>query len=149
MKAKSAGVNERAAALRQTIRDMGLRVTASRVSVLEYVEDEARPLSHADVADALSPNGFDRATIYRNLIDLTEVGLLTRTDLGDHIWRFEYRRYLDDLDKSHPHFVCEACGRIICMLEETVKVEPSPGSATSGIGEIRESLFKGLCDRCV
>ena len=149
MKVEPAGVNERAAALRKTIREMGLRVTASRVSVLEYVEDESRPLSHADVADALSPNGFDRATIYRNLIDLTGVGLLTRTDLGDHIWRFEYRRYLDDLDKTHPHFVCDACGRIICMLEETVNVEPAPGTPASPVGEIRESLFKGLCDRCV
>lgn len=48
--------------------------------------DEA--VSHAELAAALAPEGWDRATVYRNLVDLVDAGLATKHDLGDHTWRF-------------------------------------------------------------
>ena len=36
--------------------------------------------------------GIDKATAFRNLNDMTDAGLLRRTELGDHVWRFELRR---------------------------------------------------------
>jgi Fe2+ or Zn2+ uptake regulation protein len=74
------------------IRAAGLRSTSSRVAVLRYLMGAEQPVSHANLVEALADEGFDRATIYRNLMDLTEVALLTRSDLGDHVWRFELRR---------------------------------------------------------
>ena len=82
-------VTSTAEEVRKVIRDAGLRVTAPRVAVMLRVEQTQGPVTHADIADALSPQGWDRATIYRNLTDLTEAGLLRRTDMGDHVWRFE------------------------------------------------------------
>jgi Fur family transcriptional regulator, ferric uptake regulator len=80
------------AVLRSKISSVGLRSTAPRVAVLEHLQSATTPLSHGEIFDALVDQGFDRATIYRNLADLTEAELLSRTDVGDHVWRFEQRR---------------------------------------------------------
>ncbi len=39
-------------------------------------------MTHGEVSDRLADSGYDHATIYRNLVDLSHVGLLARTDLG-------------------------------------------------------------------
>src|SRR5215470_8812898 len=96
--------------VRQRLRAAGLRCTAARLWVMQQLVDASRPLTHAQVAEVLRPRGFDRATIYRNLIELTEAGLVTRIELGDHVWRFELRGPGGSHERDHPHFVCVDCG---------------------------------------
>lgn len=134
---------------RRRLRAAGLRTTLARIAVLEQLETAASPLSHAELADALAPAGFDRVTIYRNLIDLTDAGLVSRTELGDHLWRFETRRAGRDHAAQHPHFVCVTCGEVSCLADINVDISPSPGSKRSVIGELTEVLLKGRCGRCV
>src|SRR5678815_74677 len=86
--------------LRSAVRGKGLRATPSRLAVLELLRSSDAPMSHGDVADRLATQEWDRATIYRNLTDLAEAGLLRRTDVGDHIWRFE--AVTDEHDAAHP-----------------------------------------------
>ena len=80
------------AEIRSEIRGAGMRSTAPRISVLERLRRAVAPLSHAEITEELVPLGFDRATIYRNLVDLAEAGLVSRVELGDHVWRYEIRR---------------------------------------------------------
>ncbi len=135
--------------LRHRLRAAGLRTTTARLAVLEQLDAAASPLTHAELADVLAPQGFDRATIYRNLIDLSEAGLVSRTELGDHLWRFETRREGHDHTAQHPHFVCVTCGEVSCLADINVDISPSPGSKRSVIGELTEVLLKGRCERCV
>ncbi|HEU5076717.1 MAG TPA: transcriptional repressor, partial [Polyangiaceae bacterium] len=86
------------AEFRELLRENGLRATGPRVAVLEVLERLKRPMTHGEVADELGDSGFDRATLYRNLVDMTETGLLHRTDYGDHVWRFE----LTPAQGAHP-----------------------------------------------
>ena len=65
---------------RAAVRAKGLRATPSRLAVLELLRASDSPMSHGDVADRLANQAWDRATIYRNLTDLAEVGLARRTD---------------------------------------------------------------------
>jgi Fe2+ or Zn2+ uptake regulation protein len=78
--------------IRERVRAAGLRVTAPRVAVIQQLQTAQAPITHAELATALASQGWDRATIYRNLTDLTEAKLLQRTDVGDHVWRFELYR---------------------------------------------------------
>jgi Fur family ferric uptake transcriptional regulator len=133
---------------RKALRDAGLRSTAARIAVLEHLSQSKSPLTHADLADILEPMGFDRATAYRNLVDMTEAGLLTRTELGDHVWRFELRRPGHDHDNEHPHFVCVDCGEVSCLPDVEVNITPTPGTKRSGIGDVTEILLRGHCGRC-
>ena len=67
-------------ALVALVRGAGLRVTSSRIAVLSALREAELPLSHADVAGKLQHLGMDRTTVYRNLIDLAEAGVLRRSD---------------------------------------------------------------------
>src|SRR3569623_908934 len=91
--------------LRSAVRAVGLRATPARRAVLELLRASDTPMSHGDVADRLATQAWDRATIYRNLTDLAEAGLVRRTDVGDHVWRFEAVSE-EHAGSAHPPFVC-------------------------------------------
>jgi Fur family ferric uptake transcriptional regulator len=106
-------------------------------------------MSHAEIFDALEDKGFDRATVYRNLVDLTEVGLLSRTDVGDHVWRFELRRQGQRGHQSeHPHFMCIDCGEVACLPDLNIRIAPTPGIPRAISAKGFEIQLKGQCDRC-
>ena len=59
-------------AVKARIRAVGLRCTAARLTVMQHLMAASGPETHAEVSDALADRSFDRATIYRNLTELTE-----------------------------------------------------------------------------
>ena len=153
-----------------------MRCTAARLAVLEQMLNASGPQTHADVSAALDHRGFDRATIYRNLTELTEAKLVTRVDLGDHVWRFEARRHGGGDGHghggNHPHFVCTSCGEVSCLDDVNVAITPRPGAkrsppaenvdagtkagqkSSSSVGRhpaipaVTEVLLKGTCGNC-
>jgi Fur family ferric uptake transcriptional regulator len=146
--------------VKDRIRDAGLRCTAARLAVLNHLGSALGPRTHAEVSEALANLGFDRATIYRNLTELTEKKLVTRVELGDHVWRFELRRPggHGTASEDHPHFLCTTCGEISCLDDVRVAITPKPrrrtngaaprGSRASRIHSVTEVLLKGRCDTC-
>jgi Fur family transcriptional regulator, ferric uptake regulator len=134
--------------LKDRIRKVGLRSTGARVAVLRVMEKSPKPLTHQEVSEQLEGAGFDRATIYRNLTDLTEVRLLARTDLGDHAWRFELRRGDGDHKSQHPHFVCINCGGVSCLPDRSVRVKATPGAPRALRRRGMVIQLQGRCDGC-
>ncbi len=134
--------------LREAVRARGLRATPSRVAVLELVRASDSPLSHADAADRLASHAWDRATIYRNLTDLAGAGLLRRTDVGDHVWRFEALAPGDAKKHAHPHFVCTECGTIECLPELEISTRRSKAPRAVKQRQV-EVHVRGLCDACL
>jgi len=163
-------------ALKSLVRGAGLRCTAARLAVLEQMLTASGPQTHAEVSATLDHRGFDRATIYRNLTELTEAKLVTRVDLGDHVWRFEAKRHGGDDGHGHggdhPHFVCTSCGEVSCLDDVTVAITQRPGvdklaasaggtagttgkkrsaptaGKRQGIPAVTEVLLKGTCGNC-
>lgn len=135
--------------LKSTIRNSGLRSTAPRIAVLRRLSVASTPISHGELVDALASDGMDRTTIYRNLVDLTEVGLVSRTDLGDHVWRFELKRSKGNGDDArHPHFTCTDCGSVSCLPEVTLKVKQGRGVPRALSKQQVEIQLRGKCDSC-
>lgn len=132
--------------IRQILREVGLRSTTARLTVMQVLRAADAPLTHAELADELVPQGFDKATIFRNLVDLTEKDLVTRTELGDHVWRFEIRDPKDPHEGAHPHFVCVDCGDVHCLHD--VEFEALTRRHTEGLGRVTEILLKGHCSNC-
>ena len=136
--------------LQALLRAAGLRSTAPRIAVLEYFHEHAGPNSHAELFKALADKGFDRATIYRILMDLAEADILSRTDLGDHVWRFELKKGVGSVKhtEEHPHFVCVDCGEVSCLPGLSVRLEgqtKAPKSVTKNKVVVQ---LKGRCDNC-
>ena len=130
-------------AVKSLVRGAGLRCTAARLAVLEHMLTAPGPKTHAEVSEALDHRGFDRATIYRNLTELTEATLVTRVDLGDHV------SCLDDVNVAitprpaadhPPGGAGGATGR------KAAKKQAS--GRRQGIPAVTEVLLKGTCENC-
>ena len=129
------------------MRDKGLRATPARIAILSALQDRPGPISHLELTSVLSELGLDKSTIFRGLQDLTEVGLLHRLDLGDHVWRYEL--VVEDPipqatpEHLHPHLLCVDCGAIRCLEQGDVSIQLSPD-----LGTIVDVLIKGQCPTC-
>lgn len=132
--------------LRAAVRGAGLRATPSRIAVLHVVRSAGSPVSHSDVVAKLASQAWDPATIYRNLTDLSDVGLTRRTDVGDHVWRFE--AITAQHQAAHPHFVCTECGSVECLpeLEYVLTRAKAPRAVRLKRVEIQ---LRGACDACM
>ncbi len=150
MKAKSRKQTPEIREIQTLLREAGLRSTAPRIAVLEYFHAHGGPNSHAELFEALAGRGFDRATIYRNLIDLAEANILSRTDLGDHVWRFELKKGVGGVEhnEEHPHFVCIDCGEVACLPGLSVRLEGHSKAPKSVVKNKVAVQLKGLCDNC-
>lgn len=138
-----------AAACRQAIREVGLRATPARVAVLRLIRSEERPLSHADVCDALGETQWNRSTLWRNLCDLETAGLVQRKSLGDRLFRFEHvDASADGEAHAHPHFICVSCGDVECLPDAAVTADQRsalPRAMRQGLAEVE---VRGVCDKC-
>lgn len=132
--------------LRDAIRGAGLRATPSRIAVLGLLRGTDHAVSHGQVADRLSGEAWDRATIYRNLTDLADAGLARRTDLGDHVWRFEAVAAGHGA-AQHPHFVCTSCGTVECLPDAELAFRKARGPRAVRSREV-EVQVRGVCDGC-
>ena len=101
--------------VRGLLKAQGLRATAARIAVLVILHEHRGPMTHEQVMDALPQGVHDKASIWRILADLSEVGVLSRMDLGDRIWRYELRDACRTVTDDHAHFLCEDCGEVSCL----------------------------------
>ncbi len=134
--------------LRGLLRAAGLRATPPRMAVLRHLVVSRAALAHGEVAARLAAE-YDRATVYRNLMDLTSAGLARRSDMGDHVWRFEWVGRGRHAEGVHPHFICGGCGTVTCLPEGAVSVRV-PASAPRALRRKRgvQVQLRGLCDAC-
>lgn len=99
--------------INQTLRQAGLKVTLSRVKVLQTLMEaapEKRHMTAEDVYKCLLANeeSIGIATIYRILAQLEEANLVVRHHFTSSHATFELSR-----GRQHYHMVCENSGEII------------------------------------
>ncbi len=128
------------------IRSTGLRATPARTASLVMLRNSDSPLTHADVALRLAKSGIDKATAFRNLNDMTDAGLLRRSELGDHVWRFEAIDPNAKNRSGHPHFLCVDCGAVQCLT--AVELTASSRRESERFGQVTEILLRGHCNTC-
>jgi Fur family ferric uptake transcriptional regulator len=139
--------NPSIAELKTALRDAGLRATASRLAVLRALRAALRPVSHAEVVQALADSPWDRATVYRNLVDLAGAGLAQKVELGDRVWRFHSGEVASHGAAMHPHFICVQCGDVSCLPDVSMNV-PRRGVPRSLKSRTVEVHLRGVCDTC-
>lgn len=129
----------------EQLRACGLRVTAPRRAVLDWLVDHP----HATVDDihrgvvAQLPQ-LSKQAVYDVLAACSGVGLVRRIEPAGHPARFERRA-----DDNHHHLVCRCCGRIQdsdCETGTPPCIHP-PRTHGFAIDEA-EIVFWGLCGDC-
>ncbi|WP_417738310.1 Fur family transcriptional regulator [Rosistilla oblonga] len=132
--------------VKQAIRDAGLRATPARIATLQLLRRSSQPLPHSAVVEGLADVNVDKATVFRSLNDMAEVRLVRRTQVGDHVWRFEAIDPNDEHDTGHPHFLCVDCGTVSCLSD--VKLTAGSQRASEAVGEVTQILLQGHCNDC-
>ena len=96
-----------AARAEEALRRNGGRMTVPRRSLLQLIEDSARPLGARELHRELRRSGvrIDRVSVYRNVAALLELGLLHRV-LGSTA----VRPCNDRERRCHHAIVCTRCG---------------------------------------
>ncbi len=94
--------------LRQSIKERGLRETSQREGVLRFLAQAKGHLTLEEIYEALRAvhSGIGRATVFRTVKLLEEIGLVTRVTFADGQARYEYAHER----QHHDHMICVECG---------------------------------------
>lgn len=131
---------------KEILHHANLRATPARIALLRVLQNANSPQTHLVLADALEEFGIDKATVFRNLNSLIEVGLVRRLDVGDHVWRYEWLGETKNGEHLHPHFVCTTCGDVDCLESDQVKFNER--SKRDLVKRTSEIVLRGTCKNC-
>lgn len=127
----------------------GYRRGGARRAVIELLSHQECALSALEIEDLLRDSGrqVGRASIYRVLEELEELGLLARLDLGTGTARFE--AVDPGGDRHHHHLLCDDCGDLVpfsdAELERVIgRVSQRLPYAVSG----HDVTLHGSCESC-
>lgn len=109
--------------------------------VLRALSWSRAPVSFPELVGRLASE-LDRATVYRNLVSLTEAGILVRSQLGDGVSRYELPEGDEATHDRHPHLVCVDCGDVSCLPANAVSIR---GEAAARVTEVQ---LRGHCAAC-
>jgi len=101
------------------LRAESLRLTSQRLAVMEDILASEGHRECDDIFLSLRERGIpvSRATIYRTLDILEQVGFVRKLDIGDG--RFRYENKL--AQSHHDHLICLECGRIIEFVDRGIE----------------------------
>ncbi|GGP36554.1 Fur family transcriptional regulator [Saccharothrix coeruleofusca] len=130
---------------RELLKNTGLRTTAPRIAVLEWLADHPHATADQVARGVRAKLGsVSTQAVYDVLHAFQRTGLLRRIEPAGHPARYETR-----IGDNHHHLVCRRCGKtedVDCVHGAAPCLEPS---ATAGFAvEEAEVLFWGLCPDC-
>jgi Fur family ferric uptake transcriptional regulator len=133
--------------LRQSIKTRGLRDTSQREGVLRFLSRAKGHLSQEDIyagLRSLSPS-IGRATVFRTVKLLEELGLVSRVTFADGVPRYEYAHGR----RHHDHMICVQCGDTLEFSSPAIERLQAQAARAQGF-EVqwhRHEMF-GRCARC-
>jgi len=125
----------------------GLRVTVPRRSLATLIAEQDGHFTAADLVEAAQTQrlGIGRATVFRTLEVLEDLGAVERLDLpsGEHA-------YVGCEPAHHHHLVCSRCGRTDEIEDAGLRTVVSDVARRTGyrVDDHRLELF-GLCPACL
>ncbi|MEJ2049930.1 MAG: Fur family transcriptional regulator [Calditrichota bacterium] len=130
--------------LRTYLRDNNLRFTTERVIILEEIFSSP---SHFDAEQLFiqirnKHQHISRATVYRTLDLLSQIGIIKKENLGQG-----YASYELDLNvPHHDHMICVECGKVVEFVDDVIEKRQKEISEKYGMDMIRHQLqIYGRC----
>lgn len=128
--------------------DAGYRRGGARHELLELLGEQECALSALEIEQVLARGArrVSRASVYRILEELEEIGLVQRVEIGAGISRFEAVRHGRG---HHHHLVCERCGRLEPFSDEGLEraIKRLADRVPLEVSE-HEVLLRGACADC-
>ncbi len=143
------------ATIRRRLEAAGLRPTLARRLLLGLLYESNRHYTPEEMLDALRARGqpMSVATLYQNLRQLVERGLLRKVTGPDGVVRY------DANTAPHHHLACVRCGRLVDVAVEGLPPAFKPVPLPTTPPEVRDDLDRwtilaphvelmGICPRC-
>jgi Fe2+ or Zn2+ uptake regulation protein len=137
-----------AEAILNRLRGEGMRITATRRSILQVLFEAEKPLALQEIQERAAARGGepDYATVFRMMTLLENLHLVHKVNLQRSCSYYE----LHDPSRHYDHIVCTGCGKVVvidipCPLGETEKRI----AEHYGFRDLSHSLeFFGRCPEC-
>jgi Fe2+ or Zn2+ uptake regulation protein len=135
---------------RAWLRRVGPRYTGGRPAIVALLLEAGRPVSIADIVEALP--ALPRSSAYRHLTDLQAAGVVRRVAASDEFSRFELAENLTA--HHHHHLLCTNCGRVTDVtpspaLEHAVSSQLDELAAAKGFEPRSHRIdVLGICAAC-
>ncbi|MDX5480367.1 MAG: transcriptional repressor [Hymenobacteraceae bacterium] len=132
--------------LDNTLQQKGIKPTAMRLLVLEYLLKQEAAVSLNDLEAAF--HRADRITLYRTLKTFEEKGLVH--SIADGSGSVKYAMCADSCGAQehhdlHVHFHCSRCGETYCLPKSRIPEIPLPENFKQ---EEISLVMKGTCANC-
>jgi Fur family ferric uptake transcriptional regulator len=128
--------------------DAGYRRGGVRRSIVGLLDEQPCALSAGEIRDALEARGraVSRASVYRVMEELEEIGVLQRVEVGQGIVRYEPAR---GGAGHHHHLVCERCGRLEPFTDDGLEraIQQLSARLPLRVSE-HEIVIRGACASC-
>jgi Fur family ferric uptake transcriptional regulator len=132
----------------QALADAGYRRGGARRAIVELLGEQPCALSAAEIQQVLTSRNRDvsRASVYRVMEELEEIGFLQRVDVGQGVVRYEPARHGPG---HHHHLVCERCGRLEPFTDEGLEraIRRLSERLPLRVSE-HEIVIRGACRTC-
>ena len=132
---------------RAALQEQHLPVTQQREVIARIVFESGQRLSADEVAARLHAEGerVGKATVYRTLNLLVQVGLATEHDFDEGFKRYETKVG----QAQHDHLICTGCGSVTPFQRDELNRLQAEVARTLAFHILRRQLkLYGLCARC-
>ena len=129
------------------LRNRRYKLTGARKEIIRILNESNRPLSVQEVHQQLSDTTADLASVYRTINLLCELGVITKLDFQEKLYRYELS---DTFVPHHHHLICKQCGSIENIFESCLpkgfeeKIRKHSGFEV----ESHVLEFYGMCQAC-
>ena len=131
----------------QTLKESGQRLTPQRLMILSAVRHAGSHISATDILEQVKESYpyIDASTIYRTLGVLTQMRLVSETNMGSGESRYEWIETL-----RHHHLICRGCDRVTLLDHRYLESLGAEVLADHGFrADIDHFAIFGLCEDCM
>lgn len=126
----------------------GYRRGGARSAVIEALAEHQCAVTALELDDELRRRkaGVARASVYRALEQLEQLGLLQRIEVCRGTAGYER---IEPGGEHHHHAICRSCGRLVPFEDPSLEraIEKVTGRMSFDAAE-HEVVIRGLCERC-
>jgi Fur family ferric uptake transcriptional regulator len=130
------------------LQSAGYRRGGARTAVIEALARHNCAVTALDLEDELRERevGVGRASVYRALEQLEQLGLVQRIEVSRGVAGFER---IDPTGHHHHHAICRDCGRMVPFEDPTLEraLDKVAGTMSFDVTE-HDVVLRGRCDRC-
>ncbi|MDS0524983.1 transcriptional repressor [Clostridium sp. SHJSY1] len=136
--------------LKEELKKKGYKLTPQRRSIVDTIVDsEGKHLTAEEIYDEVKKKcpEIGLATVYRTILLLEEIGVVSRLHLNDGCSRYELVH--SDETHRHHHLVCSVCNNVIEVEDDLLEELEARIEKNYNFKIVDHSVkFYGICSEC-